>query len=466
MAGESSRAGLGNGTLSRTPVRQRRTLSRASCTQEQLLAAQQADPEIRLLQQWLCCVLAGEMPPQCSRDMHVLWQQWRRAKQVLVPRVLKNEVMQSLHDSQYAGHLDERQTLARVRSHFYWPGMSGDVHARVGIDIPGPMEGSPSGHQYILVLRDFNKWTAAFPLDNMEAGTVAKVLVENSCTCTKKARVDKGLIARRAVSVPVVLGSWKHRLPFVVAEYLSFLRILVMNIINEWVEYTHAQEKYLKVRDGCQVKIARRHGHPAAMRCRGTADITDTATATVISTLVSKATDCTDKTKEKMAGLLRQYAETISMSDDDLGRTSVTADSTKEEIETHVQRMLKQGLIEPAEGPWSSPVPLMKTGKVPTDKETGGLPQARHHTCGNRKVRQFLGLSSYYQRFIKGFARVAGPLHELTQKGQEWHRGPCQEGAFKTLKNLLMSTLIFRHPDLSWMLAMQASGRCCPKRKN
>ncbi|KRZ82889.1 hypothetical protein T08_5602 [Trichinella sp. T8] len=71
--------------------------------------------------------------------MHVLWQQrrnwleedgliWRyrrglmaeeRAKQVLVPRTLRNEVMQSMHDSRYAGHVGERRTLARVRSRFY-----------------------------------------------------------------------------------------------------------------------------------------------------------------------------------------------------------------------------------------------------------------------------------------------------------------------------------------------------------
>ncbi|KRY22623.1 Transposon Ty3-G Gag-Pol polyprotein [Trichinella patagoniensis] len=77
--------------------------------------------------------LAGGMSPECSRDMHMLWQQrrswleengliWRYrrgltaeegAKQVLVPRALRNDVMQSMHDSRYAGHLGERQTLAR-----------------------------------------------------------------------------------------------------------------------------------------------------------------------------------------------------------------------------------------------------------------------------------------------------------------------------------------------------------------
>ncbi|KRZ16219.1 Transposon Ty3-G Gag-Pol polyprotein [Trichinella zimbabwensis] len=79
--------------------------------------------------------------------MHVLWRQrrswleedgliWRYfrgltteegAKQALVPRDIRNEVMPCMHDSRYAGHLGERQTLARVKSRFYWPRMSGDV---------------------------------------------------------------------------------------------------------------------------------------------------------------------------------------------------------------------------------------------------------------------------------------------------------------------------------------------------
>ncbi|KRX55525.1 Transposon Ty3-G Gag-Pol polyprotein [Trichinella sp. T9] len=50
---------------------------------------------------------------------------------------------------------------------------------RLGVDILGPLERTSSGNQYVLVLTDcFTKWTAAFLLTNMEAGTVAKVLVE------------------------------------------------------------------------------------------------------------------------------------------------------------------------------------------------------------------------------------------------------------------------------------------------
>ena len=33
-----------------------------------------------------------------------------------------------------------------------------------------------------------------------------------------------------------------------------------------------------------------------------------------------------------------------------------------------------------------------------------------------KEVRQFIGLMSYYGRFIRGFARIAEPLHSLTRK--------------------------------------------------
>ena len=31
-------------------------------------------------------------------------------------------------------------------------------------------------------------------------------------------------------------------------------------------------------------------------------------------------------------------------------------------------------------------------------------------------LRQFIGLASYYRRYIKKFAEIANPLHNLTQK--------------------------------------------------
>lgn len=39
------------------------------------------------------------------------------------------------------------------------------------------------------------------------------------------------------------------------------------------------------------------------------------------------------------------------------------------------------------------------------------------HINSLEKVRSFLGLCSYYRRFIKGFAHIAAPLTDLTRTG-------------------------------------------------
>jgi len=63
------------------------------------------------------------------------------------------------------------------------------------------------------------------------------------------------------------------------------------------------------------------------------------------------------------------------------------------------------------------------------------------------KLRQFLGLASYYRRFIPNFAKVSGPLHALTKKGVlfEWTVN-CPE-AFEQLKDLLCSAPVLAYPQ-------------------
>ena len=63
-----------------------------------------------------------------------------------------------------------------------------------------------------------------------------------------------------------------------------------------------------------------------------------------------------------------------------------------------------------------------------------------------KKVRQFLGLASYYCRFIPDFAKIAKPLHSLTKKGEvfQWYV-KCQE-AFGMLKQKLISASVLSYP--------------------
>ncbi|GKD91040.1 putative reverse transcriptase domain-containing protein [Tanacetum coccineum] len=63
------------------------------------------------------------------------------------------------------------------------------------------------------------------------------------------------------------------------------------------------------------------------------------------------------------------------------------------------------------------------------------------------KVREFLGLASYYRRFIKGFSLISKPLTKLTQKDKKYEWGKEEEEAFQTLKRKLCSAPILVLPE-------------------
>nr|GEY11062.1 putative reverse transcriptase domain-containing protein [Tanacetum cinerariifolium] len=58
------------------------------------------------------------------------------------------------------------------------------------------------------------------------------------------------------------------------------------------------------------------------------------------------------------------------------------------------------------------------------------------------KVRQFLGLARYYQRFIEGFSLISKPLTKLTQKNKKYEWGEDEKEAFQMLKHKLCSAPI------------------------
>ncbi|GKB38371.1 putative reverse transcriptase domain-containing protein [Tanacetum coccineum] len=63
------------------------------------------------------------------------------------------------------------------------------------------------------------------------------------------------------------------------------------------------------------------------------------------------------------------------------------------------------------------------------------------------EIQQFLGLASYYRRFIEGFSKIAKPMTKLTQKKVTFEWGDKQEASFWTLKNKLCSAPILVLPQ-------------------
>src|SRR2546423_188119 len=75
------------------------------------------------------------------------------------------------------------------------------------------------------------------------------------------------------------------------------------------------------------------------------------------------------------------------------------------------------------------------------------------------QLRAFLGLASYYRRFIKNFSQTATPLYNLLKKdiNYEWTE-ECQQ-VFQQLKNRLISAPLLTYPDFdkSFILFTDAS---------
>ena len=65
------------------------------------------------------------------------------------------------------------------------------------------------------------------------------------------------------------------------------------------------------------------------------------------------------------------------------------------------------------------------------------------------EVRKFLGLASYYRRFVKNFSTIAAPLNRLTEKGRKFAWSPACEDAFVTLRASLTTTPTLAFPDFS-----------------
>ena len=76
------------------------------------------------------------------------------------------------------------------------------------------------------------------------------------------------------------------------------------------------------------------------------------------------------------------------------------------------------------------------------------------------EIRSFLGLCSYYRRFIKNFVKIAKPLYNLVKKDIRFEWTEKQQIAFEELKMKLMEKPILDHPNFEkeFILITDASG--------
>jgi hypothetical protein len=204
-------------------------------SKQELQQVQREDPDLKYIHLWFDQgklpnreIVDGYSPAvrcyylnwsKMTRHEGVLYQTWfpnedgqASKKQLMIPRVLRTEVLQQCHNAIMGGHLGMSKTLQKIKARFYWYGVTmsvkchiqtcricsanskprkkyraplgsyhvGNVMDRLGIDIMGPLPMSQKGCKYILVIGDYaSRWIEAYALPDQQAETVARKLVHD-----------------------------------------------------------------------------------------------------------------------------------------------------------------------------------------------------------------------------------------------------------------------------------------------
>ena len=140
---------------------------------------------------------------------------------------------------------------------------------------------------------------------------------------------------------------------------------------------------------------------------------------------------------------------------DDILVVGSTFDHHLKNLETVLQRLREAGLklktpkcaivckevtylgyIVSAEGIRTDPKKVQAVQEFPTPSNV-------------TQLRSFIGLTSYYRRFIRNYTRVAGPLHALTGKNRTFVWDDACQSAFEELKRLLTTAPVLAFPQFN-----------------
>jgi len=72
-----------------------------------------------------------------------------------------------------------------------------------------------------------------------------------------------------------------------------------------------------------------------------------------------------------------------------------------------------------------------------------------------KEMKGFIGFCNFYCRFLKNFALIAQPLHDLDKKGLPWKWGLPQQQAFEQLKELIAAEPCLKQLELDKPFQME-----------
>ena len=90
--------------------------------------------------------------------------------------------------------------------------------------------------------------------------------------------------------------------------------------------------------------------------------------------------------------------------------------------------------------------PPLSANGVSTDPQKAEAIRSWPEPTSRTDVRSFLGLCSYYRRFVPSFADLAKPLHQLLEAGRQFEWTAETDSAFNTLKEKLIQTPVLGYP--------------------
>ena len=101
---------------------------------------------------------------------------------------------------------------------------------------------------------------------------------------------------------------------------------------------------------------------------------------------------------------------------------------------------------------------VSKDGMQVNPENTEKIQNAKRPT-NPKQVKQVLGMMGYYRKFIRNYAKIAAPLHDLLKKDRKFQWTEACENAFQELKHKLVTAPILTYPqfDKEFILSTDSS---------